>query len=293
VFGAFYVIYLKCFKSDILSWDLFKSTVLESSVLNAIPILTLIILSILNWSLEIKKWQLLIQSFKCISFFEAFKQSTSSLTSSLITPNRIGEYGAKALYFKKERSKTIIGLNLIGNLSQLFWTLIFGAFGLIYLFKNYNFSISIPYKNLVLISGITIVLMISFFWIYKKLKAKISTFKITKHTLVNTFVLALGRYVVFSFQFYLILTFFKIDLSYLETFAFISSTYILASVIPAISLFDVVIKGSIAVFLFDLVEVNSILILSTVLIMWLLNFAIPAIIGSYFVLGYSSKSVLV
>jgi hypothetical protein len=62
--------------------------------------------------------------------------------------------------------------------------------------------------------------------------------------------------------------------------------YLLASVVPTISLFDVVIKGSIAIFLFSYVRVNELTILSITTIMWLLNFAIPSIFGSYYVLNF-------
>ena len=40
-----------------------------------------------------------------INFFEAYEQCLASLTVSIITPNRIGEYGAKALFFEKENRK--------------------------------------------------------------------------------------------------------------------------------------------------------------------------------------------
>ncbi len=293
MFGAFYVIYLKCFASNSLSWSLFTEVLINSKVLKTASVLILIVMSVLNWCLEIIKWQLLVKSIRSISFFEAFKQSTSSLTASLITPNRIGEYGAKALYYPKSAAKNIVALNLLGNLSQLFWTLIFGSCGLIYLFNTYNFNLPISNNNILVSVLIGLCFCGAIFWIYKKLNFNVNHIKTSKSDVFKVILLAAGRYLVFSFQFYIILYFFNIELSYIETLSLISSTYILASIIPAISLFDVVIKGSIAVFLFELVGTNPALILSTVLIMWLLNFAIPAIIGSYFVIRYSSKSILV
>ncbi|WP_375239898.1 lysylphosphatidylglycerol synthase domain-containing protein [Aurantibacter sp.] len=293
MFGAFYIIYLKCFESISLSWSLFIDVLINSKVLKISSAIILIIMSILNWWLEIIKWQLLVKSIRSISFFEAFKQSTSSLTASLITPNRIGEYGAKALYYSKYEAKNIVTSNLIGNLSQLFWTLIFGTCGLIYLFNTYSFNLPVSTNNIFVSVLIGLCFFCAIFWIYKKFNFNINELKISKTAVFKVILLSLLRYIVFSFQFYAILRFFNIELSFIEALAFISSTYILASVVPIISLFDVVIKGSIAVFLFDLAGINSILILSTVLTMWLLNFAIPAIIGSYYVINYSSKSVLV
>ena len=67
----------------------------------------------------------------------------------------------------------------------------------------------------------------------------------------------------------------------------ISSMHLLASVIPSIFIFDVVIKGSVAVFLFTYLNINEVTILSTVLIMWLLNFVLPSLFGSLFVLNFN------
>ena len=102
--------------------------------------------TIINHFLEIKKWKTLTKSVKNNSWFEATEQSLASLTFSIITPNRIGEYGAKALFFEGEKRKNIMGLNLIGNLSQLAATIFFGCIGIIYFLMN--FPIEIPKINI-------------------------------------------------------------------------------------------------------------------------------------------------
>ena len=43
----------------------------------------------------------LAKRIKKISFFEAFEQCLASLTVSIFTPNRLGEYGAKIKYLKE------------------------------------------------------------------------------------------------------------------------------------------------------------------------------------------------
>jgi hypothetical protein len=62
--------------------------------------------------------------------------------------------------------------------------------------------------------------------------------------------------------------------------------YFLVSVIPTFFIFDVVIRGGVAVWLFSFLGVPELVILSTVLAMWLLNFVLPALFGSFFVLTY-------
>ena len=66
----------------------------------------------------------------------------------------------------------------------------------------------------------------------------------------------------------------------------ISSMYLLSSIIPSIFIFDVVIKGSVALYLFSFVGINELVILSTITLMWLLNFVLPSLVGSYYVLNY-------
>lgn len=99
-------------------------------------------------------------------------------------------------------------------------------------------------------------------------------------------ILSTGRYLVFSFQFYLLLHFFGVEVSYKNAMIVITSMYLLASVIPSIFIFDVVIKGSVAVYLFSIVGVNELTTLSVVTCMWLLNFVFPSIVGSVIVLKF-------
>ena len=80
---------------------------------------------------------------------------------------------------------------------------------------------------------------------------------------------------------------FKIDISYVHAISAISSMYLIASCIPILSLFDAALKGSVAVVVFSLFGLDSLLILSITTLMWLFNFAFPAIIGSYFVLQFN------
>jgi hypothetical protein len=79
---------------------------------------------------------------------------------------------------------------------------------------------------------------------------------------------------------------FHIELGYLEAMSIITSMYLLASIVPSVFIFDVVIKGSVAVYLFSLAGINDVIILAIIMLMWLLNFVFPSIIGSYFVLQF-------
>ncbi|MBG7630087.1 MAG: flippase-like domain-containing protein, partial [Bacteroidetes bacterium] len=141
IIGAFYYGYEKLANNELLSISQLSSqfTIVFSN--NIWVLLFILLFTDANWLLEIFKWKTLASIEKKITFFEAYEQCFASLTASIITPNRIGEYGAKALYFKNEIRKKIIFLNLIGNLSQLSITLFFGIIGFVFFIRNFSFQI--------------------------------------------------------------------------------------------------------------------------------------------------------
>ena len=269
----------------------FYSKLIDFDVFSSKNIIFLLFLSIINHFIEIVKWKILTNYVKRNSWLETTKQSLASLTFSLITPNRIGEYGAKALYYTNDKRKQILLLNFAGNFYQLVITTILGAVGLVYLSTYFSFSIISIKNSSILILGIT-GLGSSICYLEKK-SSKISHW-ISKIVAVlsmknNILVLftCLLRYLVFTHQFYFFILCFKIDISYVHSISAISSMYLIASCIPILSLFDAALKGSVAVVVFSLFGIDSFLILSITTLMWLFNFAFPAIIGSYFVLQFN------
>ena len=106
VVAAFYFIYQKLTKNSDLDFTDFVQFFIEKRLFSLKTIIFLLILTIFNWFFEILKWQELVSSIKKISFKQALEQCLGSLTASLFTPNRIGEYGAKAIYFTGHLQKT-------------------------------------------------------------------------------------------------------------------------------------------------------------------------------------------
>jgi hypothetical protein len=289
---AFYFIYQKLTNNNKLSFINFIEFTSKNSMFSLKIIVFLILLSAFNWFLEILKWKTLISTQEKINFKQATNQTLGALTASLITPNRIGEYGAKAMYFKKALRKRVMLVNLIGNLQQMGITVLLGLIGLYFFISKYNLNIN--YNYAIIFSSATLVLLFLIGFGLRKSKfnfkgfsfekLKAFFFNFPKKTLFETCLLSFLRYATFSFQFYFLLQYFQIEIDYFNSMIFITSMYLLSSIIPALSIFDVVIKGSVAVFVFSFLEINQLIILSIITIMWLLNFVLPSIIGSYFVL---------
>ncbi|MCR8666867.1 flippase-like domain-containing protein [Aestuariibaculum sp. M13] len=293
VIAAFCFIYFKLSTNNTLVFSKFLELTSKPELISWKPITFLLLLTTLNWLLEILKWQTLIKPLKPISFFEATTQSLGSLTVSLFTPNRIGEYGAKALFYNKTEISKIVSINGLHNLLQLIATLIFGIAGLLFFSKNFHLELNHTKLSMGVLVFTSLILSACFLLYKTDLKKNIRINKLLnfiqtypKSKIGLSFCFSITRYLVFSFQFYFLLLTLNTDISYLNAMMGISSMYLLASVIPSIAIFDFAIKGSIAVYLFSFLSIDPIIIIYTTTIMWLLNFALPSLIGSYFVLNF-------
>lgn len=294
VVGAFYLIYHKLFHNSAFRFYAFFQIISNSTSLSLFSLFFLLLLSYCNWYLEILKWQTLVSAVAKISFKKAKAQSLGALTASLWTPNRIGEYGAKAIYYPTSLRSKIMLLNLVGNTAQMLVTSAFGGIGLLYF--SLNFQPIFKYEGMAIwglgVLGIVLLLV----WILKanilkrqhRSLQKLLSFSrsIPKKTLVKTFVFSGARYLIFSHQFYLLLILFGSELAYVETMAAICTMYLLASIVPSIFLFDVVVKGGIAITIFGMLGISQPVVLTVVTTMWVLNVVLPSMIGSYHVLQF-------
>lgn len=295
VAGTFYFIYQKLTQNEHLSFLDFYHFLSKNKVFSLKNVVFLLFLTIFNWFFEILKWKKLVSIITKISFFKSLEQSLGALTASLFTPNRMGEYGAKAIYFQHGMRKKIMLLNLLGNMAQMTITTFIGVMGLVLFYFLYNPEIN-PYQFIVLIGICLMILLFArYFWKnnawhirgfeFSKIKTFIKDIPID--TKIQIVLLATIRYFVFSLQFYFLLTLFQVNLNYMEAMVIISCSYLFSSIIPSIFIFDVVVKGGVAVFLFSFAGIDHVLVLSTITLMWLLNFVLPSIFGSYYVLNFN------
>ncbi|WP_431133747.1 lysylphosphatidylglycerol synthase domain-containing protein [Psychroserpens mesophilus] len=295
VVGAFYFIYKKLIENKELDFRVFLQFLRDNDTFSVKTILILLFLTGFNWFLEILKWKIVVAPIEHISFKNALEQSLGSLTASLFTPNRIGEYGAKAIYYTSEKRKKIVLINLLSNMMQMGTTILFGTIGLFLLNSKYNLHIDY-FKGFRFLSILIVIAVFTAFGLKQK-KFSIKGFSIERlvrfyrnistTTKISGMVLSVLRYLVFSFQFYYLLTVFDVNMSYYHAMIVITSMYILASVIPSVFIFDVVIKSSVAVYVFSIAGINDFTTLSIVTLMWLLNFVLPSLFGSYYVLNFN------
>jgi hypothetical protein len=256
-------------------------------------LLFLLWMASLNWILEILKWKHLASTIEKIDFQTALKQSLAALTVSLATPNRIGDYGAKALFFEGRNRKKVLLLNFYSNANQLLATVVFGIIGLSYFLWKFEVVYSL---NTLILIGAGMISLLILGYIFKERELFIKGFSFARISQIfceypsNLKLKIAGysilRYVIFSGMFFCLLLFFGAEIEFSLAMALIFAMYLLVSIVPTIFVFDVVIRGGVSVWLFSFAGISEFTVLSTVLLMWLLNFVIPSFIGSYFVLAY-------
>lgn len=240
-----------------------------------------ILLSIANWAVEIFKWKLLVCRWQRISYVEATQQSLIAHAVAILTPNRIGDYGAKLYFFKPQDYKVIWKLNLIGNFFQWLVTFIFGIIGLFFLYEKGIHIFQLSWNYLVLSAFVVIIILLCWKgrYVWVKLNSFLVACSFKKNENSTIFGLSLIRYLLFSHQYFLIGWVLGWNLPYMEAMPVIFVMYLVSSSIPSFFIFDTVVKAGVGIYLFELYAVSSVLILSTTSVMWILNFAFPALLG--------------
>jgi Lysylphosphatidylglycerol synthase TM region len=260
--------------------------------LNSSYFYTAAILVFFNWGIEAVKWKYLIQKLELISFKTALKSTLSGVTISIFTPNRVGEFAGRVFYLKNaDRVKATV-ISFIGSTLQLAVTIIAGfiALNIYYLqHKNEFFLFNAISANNVLyfllgMASIIITIIIMYFnenSISRKIKEIMKTYR-TKE-LSNAFSLSILRYFIFSFQYYLVLLAFGIDIGILNAFLLIAITFFVNSAIPTFAITEIAVRGATSVYLFSQVSNDTLSIISASIVLWIINLAIPAIIGGAFI----------
>ena len=280
--GAFYFIYNELVNNDKLDWNKFLKVFNKNQSFFGIAFI--LYLSFQNRFLEILKWQNLVSSFKIISVGTATKQVLAALTAGIFTPNGIGEYAGKALYFDKIFTKKIIFLNLLCNGIQLILSVGFGAIGLFYLgYRKWVLGI--------LLVGLTIILILYFLKSFAVKGFSLNdllqkTNEIPKKIHQKNILLGVARYLTFSHQYYFLFLGFDVNLPYFTLMAMIAAVYFLASSLPSFQFLDFAVKGSMAVYFFNILGVNQWIVVFVTALMWFLNVVVPVFIGSFYVLNF-------
>ena len=300
-FALFFLYQQLTSKSSVEQFDL--DQVLVKLQENYIVVTVVILMMFLNWFLESLKWRFLISKIEKVSIKRSIRAIFSGITVSAFTPNRVGEYGGRVFCLEKaDRIKGVL-ITVIGSMAQLVTTIVFGSIGILLLpnlmpefdslLSNIVFAYPIMLFLLILLNVLLVTLFlnasvfsvvlskIKFLRKFKKYNEVFSFYNSSE--LLEILLYSVGRYIVFTTQFFILLQVFDVQIGYVDAMILITTMLLVISIIPTIAITEIGIRGSVALFLFGLVSVNAIGILSATFVMWVINLLLPALIGTIFI----------
>ena len=266
-----------------------------------------VFLMFINWGIEARKWQLLVAHVQQFSFIRAFKSVLSGCSVTMLTPNRVGEYGGRILYVDEGNRIKAISLTIVGSISQLLVTMVMGCVGLLILryfsHINRNGLLVLPdFWELVLLyvsAGFTFFLFLFYIrlgWLVRIME-RVSAFKkIITHigvldefsvaSLVRILSLSFVRYLVFVLQYVLLLQVMGVEITNWLCFWLMTVFYLVMAIAPTIGFLELPIRAKASVEILGIYGISNTLgIEAAALGIWLINLVVPALIGSLLILG--------
>jgi hypothetical protein len=249
-----------------------------------------------NWLFEVLKWRFLCSSFEKMSFKTGIKSVLAGLTPGFFSPNRIGELLGRSLFLKSENRISGILMAGVGGFAQTIVIVACGIPSAIFFFFNTTAFSENSYKYY---TYFCLFWLISFLFFYaelpgfcrwlsqkkmaRKLKTELETIsEVPVRNLMLVLFYSLVRYVIFCFQLYFLLFFCGISISPIQALIAITLNYLFVAITPSIAFSESAIRSSFAILFIGYYSTNTIGVASAGVLLWMLNFVIPMIIGSFF-----------
>jgi uncharacterized membrane protein YbhN (UPF0104 family) len=248
----------------------------------------------------------LIAPLEKFSFIKSFKSVLAGCSITMLTPNRIGEYGGRIMYVEEQNRLKAISLTILGSISQLTITMLMGTIGLAilkyadvvnktafdsisWLLSNTLFAISLT---------VTIVLLLLYFRVHflitsiarirflKKFASYIEVVDVfSGKQLLRILFLSFFRYMVFILQYMLLLRVMEVDVAYPVSFLLLTAFYLVMAVAPTIGFTELPVRATASVVLFEIFSKNIVGIQAAAFGIWLINLVLPAVLGSLLIFG--------
>ncbi|MDX2048378.1 MAG: lysylphosphatidylglycerol synthase domain-containing protein, partial [Chitinophagaceae bacterium] len=271
---------------------------------NAWQLWMVVMLMLVNWGIEARKWQVLLKGIQKISFLRSFKAILAGVSFALNTPNRIGEYGGRILYVEDGKRFKAVSLTIAGSFSQIIITLLMGTIGLVFLQDELSGSLGIESSAIWIkfltgiVATVTLVCLLIYFrlnWLIKGVERLPGLSRFVEHIsvledlnvtiLLRVLSLSFTRFMVFVIQYNLLLQAMQVDVTWWQGFWAVSVLFLLLAIWPTIALLELGLRWEYSLLLFKLFSKNTVGIYATATGIWLINLALPALIGSLFILG--------
>ena len=290
------------------AWQRIRESLNSPMLWNLVAV---ILLMMVNWSIEAIKWKISIGKIQQVSFGKAIKAVLSGVSFSVSTPNRMGEYLGRVLYMDEGNRLKTISITIAGSISQLIITLLMGSIGLLMLQSNIESGnlISPMWMKVILSGTIATLLVLTLFyfrlpWLIKwvdrlpgskrfvYLIRALEDFSAT--LLLRLLSLSLLRFIVFIVQYYLLFHLFDVNISWWQVYWPVSVSFLVMAVIPTIAIAELAQRGKVVATIVGLYSSNGLGMTFATAGIWFINLILPAIAGSLLILSikkiYTAKN---
>ncbi len=285
-------------------------------------IILVLLLMLLNWGTEARKWSLLIGKIEKVGHGRSFRAVLAGVAVSSFTPNRVGDYFGRVFILEKANRIEGVFITILGSMSQLLVTFLAGTSCIFLFFLGYHEAL-LGYFNApahlytwflwgggLLILGLDILFVLLFLNISLlsafagrlrgRIPERINSYirvlsAYSSRELLIIILLSAFRFFVFSLQMYLLLRAFSVNIPFIPGMIVVGVIFFAITMIPTVAIAELGIRGSVSLFLVGIwldmpagmpaETAMGVVAASTGL--WLINLAIPALAGA--LLAYTLK----
>jgi hypothetical protein len=251
-----------------------------------------------QWMIEAKKWQLLLNGTISLSLSKSLKMIFMGISFSIATPNRVGEFIGRIFHLPQDVRLQGTGFTFIGNFAQLIATCIAGAIGInlidvdlvFHQYTQFHFPVNFIQ---VLSTFLALFLLFIYFkagvffsWVahlkYMK-RWKDQLFQLSnlpRTMLLKVLFWSFTRYSIFLVQYWLMFEVVDLSLDFIQMSILISVLLFIISIIPTISLVELGLRWQLSIVLFAPLTSNVTALTMGVTFICLLNMIVAAAVGA-------------
>ena len=300
VLAGCWILYVKIIKNQDLTemWTSVKTSF--SSTQNVLLMVLAFILMPVNMAFETRKWQKSVLPVEGVPFRKAYTAIFTGVTAGMMFPNRTGDFLGRIFILEKGNRIKAAMLTFVGNIAQMLITVSLGCIAWIFFTHEKYYWYVLVFSLIIIVLGYLLYFNIHILrhlqrLIPRKWRPRAEKYmeifsSYSKRDLMVILLLALAKYMIYSFQFVLLIWAFDVPLNYFEAMVPIMMTYLLMTVIPFITITEIAVRGSVCIFVFEnwlsimgISTSYSMMVFSASTMLWLYNLAIPAIIGLFFI----------
>ena len=244
----------------------------------------------LNWWMEWKKWILSLESAAVKSEKSTNIHSfLAGMITGMLTPNMLGNFIGRVLYFERKYRIQLTLLTLIGSLSQFVITMLVGALGIILLHKM-PFSNDLGSLTYIIIGLASLAFLFLYFrleWLLKYIRKRtfveglLSLLSKHKDIRLRMLTLALFRHVIFTLQFACVLYAFGIEING-SSILWIWQFYFWITLAPSLFLGKLGVRESVAVWVFVAAGMDELAVVCSAFSIWVMNLFVPTVLSLMF-----------